>query len=89
VTLHIPIPENLEEALVRRLDKEAREAVAIRLYQEERLSHGQLAKYLGIGRGQVDEVLVRHGVGDEFTASEIAEQARALRHFRDGGSASR
>lgn len=82
MTLHIPIPEDLADDLVRRLDQDAREAVAVRLYQEGELSHGQFANYLGIDRGEVDQVLGRHGVVDEFTANEIAEQARALRQLR-------
>jgi len=52
MTLSIPIPEDLDEALVHQLDQDARQVVAVRLYQEGKLSHGQLAKYLGIDRAQ-------------------------------------
>ena len=83
MTLRIPIPEDLSEPLVRRLHQDAREAIAVRLYKEGELSHGQFASYLGIDRGQVDELLARHGVADEFTVDEIAEQARALRQLRE------
>jgi len=79
MTLRIPIPEDLSEPLVRRLHQDAREAIAVRLYKEGELSTSQFASYLGIDRGEVDELLARHGVADEFTVDEIAEQARALR----------
>ena len=82
MTVTIPIPNNLDEALVRELDHAAREAVAVRLYREGKLSHGQFADFLGIGRGQADEVLGRHGVVDEFTADEIAAQVQASRGLR-------
>ncbi|MGD0769821.1 MAG: UPF0175 family protein [Tepidisphaeraceae bacterium] len=67
------------------MEHEARESVAVRLYREQKLSHGQLAKFLGIGRGQVDEVLGRHGPFDEFTAEEIAKQAQSLQRIREAG----
>ncbi len=87
MTLQIPIPEDLDEPLVRQLDRDAREAIAVRLYQEGKLSHGKFAVYLGIGRGEVDGVLGRHGVVDEFTEQEIVEQAGALEAFRKTRSA--
>jgi len=86
MTLSIPIPENLDAALVRRLDQEAREAVAVRLYREGKLSHGKVAEYLGIGRSKVDEVLGRHERFDEFTADEISQQAQTLTRLREAGS---
>lgn len=82
ITITIPIPDNLDEALVRELDTAAREAVAVRLYREGKLSHGQFAHFLGIGRGQADEVLGRHGVVDEFTADEISAQVQVSRDLR-------
>ncbi|MBI4581925.1 MAG: UPF0175 family protein [Planctomycetes bacterium] len=82
MTVTVPIPDNLDEALVRELDQAAREAVAVRLYREGKLSHGQFASFLGIGRGQADEVLGRHGVVDEFTADQIAAQVQASRSLR-------
>jgi len=85
MTITIDLPPNLDDGAVRRLEKEAREAVAVRLYREQQLSHGQLAKFLGIGRGQVDEVLARHQPFDEFTSEEIAQQAQSLEHLRKAG----
>jgi predicted HTH domain antitoxin len=82
MTVTIPLPDNLDEALVRELDHAAREAVAARLYREGKLSHGQFAKFLNIGRGEVDEVLARHGIVDEFAADEVAAQVQASRSAR-------
>lgn len=79
----IPIPDDLDEVLVRELDTAAREAVGVRLYREGKLSHGQFADFLGIGRGKADEVLGRHGIVDEFTADEIAAQVDTSREVRD------
>jgi len=78
MTLHIPLPEGLDDATVRELDFAAREAIAVRLYRQGKLSHGKLARFLCIGRGQVDELLAAHGVLDEFSAAEIAAQVEAL-----------
>lgn len=82
MTLTVPIPDNLDKTLVDDLDHVAREAVAVKLYREGQLSHGKFAQYLGVGRGQVDEILTRHGVLDEFTAEEITEQVRVSRDLR-------
>ncbi len=82
MTLQIPIPEGLDEATVHDLDRAAREAVAIELYRQGKLSHGKLAKFLGIGRGQVDALLGRYGVVDEFSAQEVADQVRTAQQLR-------
>lgn len=85
MTVTIPLPDNLDEALLRELDHAAREAVAVRLYREGKLSHGQFATLLGIGRGEVDDVLARYGIIDEFSAGEIAAQVQASRTARQRG----
>jgi predicted HTH domain antitoxin len=82
MTITIELPSNLDAGSIVHLEREAREAIAVRLYREQQLSHGQVAKFLGIGRGQVDEVLGRHERFDEFTAEEIAEQAESLKRIR-------
>jgi predicted HTH domain antitoxin len=85
MTVTIRLPDNLDETLVRELDQAARETVAVRLYCEGKLSHGKFAEFLGIGRGEADDVLGRHGVVDEFTANEIAAQVQASRAIRARG----
>lgn len=83
VTITIPIPEGLDEASAHRAEQDAREAAGVRLYRDGQFSRGQLAKFLGLDRGQVDQVLDRHGVGilSGVTAREIAEQADTLRRL--------
>lgn len=85
MTITIPIPTDVDTAFADRLDKEAREVIGVRLYEAEKLSHGQLAKFLGVGRGQVDEVLQRRGVAEPFTAAEVAAQADMLGRMRTMG----
>lgn len=82
MTLNIPIPDSLDKAVIDSLDHAVREFVAVRLYRDGQFSHGKLAKFLGVGRGQVDEILRRYGPFDEFTPEEIAAQVQALRQAR-------
>ena len=82
MTITIELPPGVD-VVSSQLEREARETVGVRLYRQEMLSHGQLAKYLGIPRGEVDSLLKKYGVNDEFTAEEIAEQADAMRAARD------
>lgn len=83
MTLNIPIPDHLDPESIRQLDVATREFVAVRLYRQSHLSHGKFAQFLGIGRGEADEVLGRHGVVDEFTAEEIFYQVRISRELRE------
>ncbi len=80
----IQLPPNVDASQARQAEHDAREAVGVRLYSSQTLSHGQLATFLGISRAEVDDVLSRHSVADEFTADEIAEQATSLRRLREG-----
>jgi hypothetical protein len=73
MTLHIPIPEGLDDATVHDLDKTAREAVALRLYQQGKLLHKQFAALLGLDRWQAEELLHQHGISD-LTVEEIDRQ---------------
>lgn len=51
------------------------ESALIDLYRRGRLSHGELAHALGVGRTQVDGILTRHKVVEDLpTAQEVARQ---------------
>lgn len=78
MTLAIPIPDHLDPATVRGLDQVAREAVGVQLYRERKLSHGKLAKFLGIGRGEVDDLLSKHGVMD-LTTGDLQRETQVIR----------
>lgn len=77
MTLSVPVPDNLDEGLLEDLNNAVREFVAVRLYREGRLSHGQFAKFLGVGRGQVDEILGRYGVSD-ITQEELDREFESI-----------
>jgi predicted HTH domain antitoxin len=80
MTLSVDVPANLDQATLDDLDKAVREFVAVRLYREGRISHGQFAKFLGIGRGEVDEILGRHGVVD-MTKEELNREFDSIRQM--------
>jgi len=80
MTLSIPLPDNLDPAQLDDLNHAAREFVAVRLYRQRQLSHGQFAKFLGIGRGQVDDILGRHGVVD-MTKEELDREFESIRRM--------
>lgn len=85
MNITIPIPDGLDEGAARRVELDAREAVGVRLYREGQFTRGQLAQYLGIERGLLDEVFARHAVGimNGVTAQEIAKQSATLRQMRE------
>ncbi|MGA2233719.1 MAG: UPF0175 family protein [Tepidisphaeraceae bacterium] len=80
MTLSVDVPGNLDQATLDDLDKAVREFVAVRLYREGRISHGQFAKFLGVGRGEVDEILGRHGVVD-MTKEELRGEFDSIRQM--------
>jgi predicted HTH domain antitoxin len=79
------IPDGLDESSAQRAEQDAREAAGIRLYRDGQFSLGQLAKFLGVERDRLDEVLERHAVGilNGVSAKEIAEEADTLRGRRE------
>ncbi len=81
----VHVPEGLDEAPIRNLAGTARELIGIARYRQGKISHGKLAKFLALARGQVDELPERHGVVDEFSAEEISKQVEASRAMRRKG----
>jgi predicted HTH domain antitoxin len=83
MTLTITLPEDVERSLRQRLgdglDAAAREAMAVELYRQSLISHGQFAGLLGLSRAGADEVLKRHGVVDELSPEELDAQISSLR----------
>jgi predicted HTH domain antitoxin len=84
MTITIQLPEGLDEALARQAEREAREAIGVRLYREEKLSHGQLQRFLGVSSYEADTVLKRHGGADDFSVAEIGRQVEDSQLLRQG-----
>jgi hypothetical protein len=86
MTVTIELPGDLE-AIIRHttngdLNEYAREALAVQLYRERKLTHGQLQRFLGVQSYEADTILKKHGGVDELTASELANQVDASRQSR-------
>ena len=67
------------EAILRRtvdgdLNAYAREALAVQLYRDRKITHGQLQRFLEISSYEADTILKRHGGVDDLTAEELAAQ---------------
>lgn len=75
----IQLPPDIEQRLraeMPDLDDRAREAALVQLYRDRKLSHGQVAKILGISRYELDGILKKHGVCIEQSAEDVARESR-------------
>jgi hypothetical protein len=86
MTLQIPIPEGFEETLRRSVGGDlavyVREAVAVDLYRNRKLTHGQLQKFLGVSGYEADTILKNHGGVDDLMPDELAAQVETSRRIR-------
>jgi len=82
MTLVIDLPPDIEAAIRRSgadLERDAKEAMLVEWYRQERLTHSQLANALGLSRYELDGVLTRHGVEEDLiTPEDLQEQLRAI-----------
>jgi hypothetical protein len=80
MAMNIELPAEVEQRLraeIRDLETEAKEAMLVELYRQERLSRHDLALSLGIGRLELDGVLKRHRVIEDLpTNDELEEDLR-------------
>lgn len=86
MTICFEIPGEIERELAAGgadLNADAREIYLVNLYREDRITHHQLAKALGLGRLEAEGVLKRHGVSSGVTAEEMRDQADVLRRGLD------
>jgi len=86
VTVTVELPSELE-AVIRQniggdLNAYAREALAVQLYRDRKLTHGQLQLFLRVSSYEADTILKNHGGVDELTADELADQVSASRAVR-------
>lgn len=64
------------------LSREASEAFLVELYRQDRITHHQLAKALGLSRLEADGVLKRHKVLSSPTLEELRAEIGSLRDAR-------
>ena len=66
------------------LDAEAKEAMLVELYRQDRLTHYELSQALGLDRFETDGVLKRHKVTVDLpTPEELEDDLRVLRQLVD------
>ncbi|MBI4579328.1 MAG: UPF0175 family protein [Planctomycetes bacterium] len=64
------------------LDDQAKEALAVELYRQRKLTQFQLSQVLGLDRFETDALLKRHEVYYDLTADDVAREAESLRQLR-------
>ena len=79
--LTVDLPNDLEAVLRRAVEGDlnayAREALAVRLYRDRTITHGQFQRFLAISSYEADTILKRNGGVDELTAEELAAQVES------------
>jgi hypothetical protein len=69
----IELPPDVEQRLRAEnadLDRQAKEAMLVELYRQDKLSHHELAQSLGLERFEVDRILKRHNVTEDLPTTE-------------------
>lgn len=76
------LPTDIEQSLRRNLgnlDEAAKEAALVELYRQEKLTHHQLTKALGLSRLETDGVLKKHKVTEDLLSfEELSRQVEDL-----------
>jgi hypothetical protein len=80
MSVQIDLPPEIERRLRAEsadLDAEAREAMLVELYRQERITRYQLSLGLGLSRFETDAVLKKHNVTEDLpTLAELEEDLR-------------
>jgi hypothetical protein len=85
MSVRFELPQDIEHELrsnVADLSGEAREAFLVELYRQERITHHQLTKALGLTRIETDGVLKRYKVSPGPTLEELRAEIGSLRDAR-------
>ena len=81
------LPTDIEQFLrheLGNLDQAVKEAALVELYRQEKLTHHQLSKALGLSRLEIDGVLKRHKVTEDLlSAEEFQRQVEDLQGLAD------
>ncbi len=87
MSVTIDLPADVEERLRSEnpnLDVEAKEALLVELYRQEKVTRYELSLALGLDRFETDGVLKRHRVTEDLpSAEEVEESLKRLRSMRD------
>lgn len=81
----IDLPDDVEQDLRNRLgdlNAEAKEAFAIELYRQRKLSHYELSRVMGLSRSETDGVLKKHGVYYDLTLEDVLRDAETSHRAR-------
>jgi len=65
----VELPADVEQKLRAQspdLDAEAKEAMLVELYRQDKLTHNELSQALGLDRFETDAVLKRHNVTEDL-----------------------
>jgi predicted HTH domain antitoxin len=77
MTITFQIPADVEQQLRAQgggdLDSEAKEAMFVEFYRQDRLSHHQLSRALGLSRFETDAILKKHHVMEDLPTREELE----------------
>ena len=79
----VQLPDDIEQRLRAEspnLDAEAKEAMLVELYRQDRVTHHELGLALGLDRFETDGVLKKHKVTEDLPTEE--EYNAALDHLR-------
>jgi predicted HTH domain antitoxin len=81
----IELPPDVEQRLRNEnpdLDAQAKEAILVELYRQEKLTHFELSRALGLDRFETDAVLKKHNVTVDLpTPEELETDLRGLRQI--------
>ncbi len=87
MSVTIELPADVEDRLRAaspNLDLEAKEALLVELYRQEKVTRYELSSALGLDRFETDAVLKRHRVTEDLpSAEEVEEGLKRLRSMRD------
>lgn len=79
------LPPDVEKRLraeTPNLDAEAKEAMVVELYRQEKLSRYELSLALGLARFETDVLLKKHNVTEDLpTSEELEEDLRRAREL--------
>ena len=83
----VQLPAEVEQRLRAQspdLDSEAKEAMLVELYRQDKLTHYDLAQALGLDRFETNGVLQKHNVTEDLpSVQELEEDLERLRHLVD------